>query len=157
MVFLLVMVVLPRIHPMPVWVETYTNYNDDLLGANDLVTHDETYPKVQNDVLLQDSFPITGRNGVSHDEASKIWWHYPIFEVGSYAQVTNNLKYSNNPDTGRCMPADVCGTLYKEYQTQSNYVTPLPPVKPECGTRINYYTTPTNFLPFRADTTNILY
>ena len=111
------------------------------------------------DILLQDSYPSTGRNGVSNDEASKIWWHYPIFEVGSYDQITNNIRFSNNPDTGRCMPADVCGTLYKEYQTQSNYVFPLPPVKPECGSssRINYYYTNTNMLPYKAETANILY
>ena len=135
--------------------ETYTN-----LGTTAL-THQEVsggkYPFSQTDVLLQDSFPITGRSGVSGDQGSKIWWHYPIFQVGSYAQLTNNLKFSNNPDTGRCMPADVCGALYKEYQTQSNYVFPLPPVTPECGVRINYAHTDSNFFPFRADTTNILY
>ena len=138
----------------PSMMENYTN-----LGTSPVPTHNYKQPKLfpKNDALLEDSYPLTGRNGVSNDQGSKIWWHYPIFEVGSYDQITNNLKFSNNPDTGRCMPADVCGTLYKEYQTQSNYVFPQPPVKPECGSRINYYYTPTNFFPFRAKTANILY
>ena len=55
------------------------------------------------------------------------------------------------------MPAEVCGALYKEDQILSNYVYPLPPVKSECGSRINYYYTPTTFNSFRADTNNILY
>jgi hypothetical protein len=135
-------------------MENYTNLGTSPVPRNN---YKQKYLFPQTDVLLEDSFPLTGRGGVSNDQGSKIWWHYPIFEVGSYDQITNNLKFSNNPDTGRCMPADVCGTLYKEYQTQSNYVFPQPPVKPECGSRINYYYTPTSFLTYRADTANILY
>jgi hypothetical protein len=138
-----------------------TRWNSALITENytNLGTGGQ-YPSSQTDVLLQDSYPITGRNGVSNDQGSKIWWHYPIFEVGSFDQITNNLKFSNNPDTGRCMPADVCGALYKEYQTQSNYVFPQPPVTPESGTRVNYYYSPEQSfvsLPYRADTANILY
>jgi hypothetical protein len=152
---LLLVLVISSFYSIHGFKENYTPYP---LGTDSMVlTPDQSYPNVQTDVLLDGSFPMTGRKGVSHDQGSQIWWHYPIFEVGSYAQVTNNLKFSNNPDTGRCMPADVCGTLYKEYQTQSNYVYPLPPVKPECGSRINYYTSTTSFLHLRAYTTNILY
>jgi hypothetical protein len=86
-----------------------------------------------------------------------MWWHYPIFEVGSYKQITNNLRYPNNPDTGRCMPAELCGTLYKEKQLKSNYIEPLPPVDPRSGTRVGYFTTNINMLPFRTDEPNILY
>jgi hypothetical protein len=84
----------------------------------------------------------------------------PILKLlySAAANAKNNLKFSNNPDTGRCMPADFCGTLYKEYQTQSNYVFPLPPAKiPQCGTRINYFNTKVNLLPYRQDMQNILY
>ena len=129
--------------------EGFSNY---YLGSTDGI-----YPSSQTNVLLQDSFPITGINGVSKDEGSKIWFHYPIFEVGSYDQITNNLKYPNNPDTGRCMPAEFCGTLYKEKQIESNYIKPLPPVNPNAGTRVGYYTTDINMLPFRTDIPNILY
>lgn len=154
---LILSVGLPLLYKMNLssW-EGYTNLGTSPVPTNNYLQK-ETYPFSKTDVLLQDSYPLTGENGVSIDQGSKIWWHYPIFEVGSYDQITNNLKFSNNPDTGRCMPADVCGALYKEYQTQSNYVFPLPPVNPECGSRINYYHTPSSFLSYRADTTNILY
>jgi hypothetical protein len=77
------------------------------------------YP-VSVDKPILDSFPLTGRKGISNNNAYNIWWHYPIFEVGSYAQITNNLKYPNNPDEGTCMPASMCGALYKEKQLKSN-------------------------------------
>jgi hypothetical protein len=116
------------------------------------------YPKSVTDVLVQDSYPITGINGVSKEQASTMWWHYPIFQVGSYKQITNNLKYPNNPDTGRCMPADTCFALYKDSQVESNYIEPLPPVSTGCaGARVGYFLTDTNMLPFRTEDANVLY
>jgi hypothetical protein len=55
------------------------------------------------------------------------------------------------------MPADFCGTLYKNRHLKSNYIEPLPPVDPTRGTRIGYFTTDINMLPFRTDVPNILY
>jgi hypothetical protein len=158
LLILILAVAFPILFRMNMTYENYTNLGSSPVNNEQKKDFNNgKYDFSKTDVLLQDSYPITGRKGVSEDQGSKIWWHYPIFEVGSYDQITNNIKFSNNPDTGRCMPADVCGTLYKEYQTQSNYVFPLPPVKPECGSRVNYYYTPTSFLPYRADTANILY
>ena len=99
------------------------------------------YPFSENDGLVQDSYLRIKRKGVSNDNASKIWWHYPIFKVGSYDQITNNIRYPNNPDEGTCMPANFCGTFYKEQQLKSNYVHPLPPVNEDGNTRVGYYTT----------------
>lgn len=102
-------------------------------------------------------YPTTGALGISNNEASDIWWHYPTFKVGSYEQITNNIKYPNNPDEGTCMPASMCGALYKERQEKSNIAKVLPPVcVNEDGTRINYYNTDKNMLTFR-NTGNILY
>jgi hypothetical protein len=129
--------------------EGFSNY---YLGSTNGI-----YPSSQIDVLVQDTYPITGKNGVSNDGANKIWWRYPIFEVGSYKQITNNIRYPNNPDTGRCMPSNFCGTLYKDKILKSNYVEPLPPVNPESGTRVGYFTTDINMLPFRTDEPNVLY
>ncbi len=113
------------------------------------------YPSA--DVLVQDTFPITGINSVSNNQASNVWWQYPIFKVGSYDQITNNIRYPRNTDTGRCMPEDFCDAFYKPRQNKSNYVTQLPPVNPDCGTRVGYFTTDQNLLPFRTDVPNILY
>ena len=122
-------------------IEKYTNYNTNNSGLGD-------YPFPQSDLLVEESYPPTGRKGISNNNAIDIWWHY---------QITNNIKYSNNPDEGTCMPASMCGALYKEKQLKTNYVTPLPPINPNCGTRIGYFTTDINLLPFRTDVPNILY
>ena len=115
------------------------------------------FPGASTNALVQDIYPITGRNGITNNQASNIWWHYPTFKLGSYAQITNNIRYSNNPDIGNCMPASMCGSLYKEKHLGSNYIHPLPPVNNNCGTRIGYFSTSTNLLPIKNDVTNVLY
>ncbi len=70
-----------------------------------------------------------------------MWWHYPIFKVGSFDQITNNLKYPNNPDIGNCMRAEFCGALYKTKHLKSNHIKPLLPVNDSCGTRVGYFST----------------
>ncbi len=117
-------------------LEGFQSYN---LEKMDIVSQTNGYPLTENNVLIQDSYRISGKNGVTKDQGSKIWWHYPIFKVGSFKQLTNNLRYYNNPDTGNCMAADFCGTLYKDKKNKSNIVLPLPPVAPSNGVRVNYY------------------
>ena len=70
------------------------NYN---ACCNALGSGDNTYtPKDPTEnLLLKGSYPLKDKIEVSDDTANKIWWHYPTFEVGSYAQITNNLKYPN--------------------------------------------------------------
>ena len=142
------MVYLPSINKVIDNFENYGNYNyhslTTSLGDN-------------KDLLLEDSYPLTGKKGISNNNAYNIWWHYPIFKVGSYDQITNNIRYPNNPDEGTCMPASMCGALYKEKQLKSNYVKPLPPVDPNSGTRVGYFATDINLLPYRNDMPNILY
>ena len=117
--------------------ETFQNNN--VSKISDLGSQAGKYPSADTNVLLQDTFPITGIYGISDDTASKIWWHYPIFEVGSYEQITNNIRYPKNPDNGKCTSTDMCGALYKDRKTKSNYVKPLPPVNPNSGTRVGYF------------------
>jgi len=104
------------------------------------------YPASQTYPILKDSYPLTGRKGLSNNQYNDIWWHYPVFKIGSYEQITNNIKYPNNPDNGTCINADICGSLYKEYQTESNISEVLPPVPVGAGARINYYRTDMNLL-----------
>jgi hypothetical protein len=134
----------------------YSRYVEGYVSLNLAATPGE-FPKSQTDVLVQDFYPPIGKNQLSTDGANDIWWHRPIFKVGSYAQITNNIKYPNNPDVGSCTPAGMCGALYHENQEASNYVKPLPPVNPECGTRVGYYSTDENLLYFRTNEQNILY
>ena len=129
--------------------EGYSNYTLD--GAMGI------FPASQTDVLVQSSYPRINRNGISNNASNDIWWHFPTFKLGSYSQVTNNLRYPNNPDEGTCMPASMCGSLYHKKNNKSNYIKQLPPVNPNCGTRVGYFTTNKNLLPFRTNMPNILY
>jgi hypothetical protein len=118
------------------------------------------YPISQNEILVQDTYPSIGKNEISNNNSNSIWWHYPTFRLGSYKQITNNIRYPNNPDIGRCTPASMCGALYREKNLGSNYITQLPPVLNDCGTRIGYFTISNQLvdsLPFRTNLQNILY
>jgi len=134
-----------------IFKKSLEGFQPDVLAIN------QKFPQEVEDVLLKDDYPLTGRTGISENSASTIWWHYPIFEVGSYAQITNNLRYPNNPDDGKCTPAEFCGALYKEKKNMpSNYIKPLCEVPDAPGARVNYYNTEYNLLPFK-NPGNILY
>ncbi len=94
-----------------------------------------------NDLLVQDQFPPIGRNQVSNDGASNNWVHNPIFKLGSFEQITNNLKYWKNPDNGLCTPTNMCGALYHDSAHHpSNIVSVLPPVSSaKSGVRVGYF------------------
>jgi hypothetical protein len=114
------------------------------------------FPNTEDDVLLQDTFPISGLNGVSNKQSSDLWWYQYKPLVGSYEQITNNLRYRNNPDDGLCTSTEFCGALYKDHQAQTNIAQVLPPVKDGKAARVGYYNTPINFFPYR-NYGNILY
>jgi hypothetical protein len=106
-------------------LEGYTTYKLD--GGK--------YPN-STDMLLEDTYKLNTKN-VNNLNVSDEWWRYPTFKVGSFTQITNNIKYPNNPDTSNCTPIDVCG-IYNNYQEKSNISVPLPEADSQ-GRRINYY------------------
>jgi hypothetical protein len=114
-------------------LEGFTQRTNSLENAGKYPESD-TYP-------LLNSYPYTGAKYVSGNGENNVWWHYPIFPVGSYAQITNNLKYQRNPDNGECSRAEFCGALYKDNQEKTNYAEVLPPTPPTSSeeTRVNYY------------------
>ena len=90
------------------------------------------YPAAVDNVLAPTKYPRISHNGISNNGSADIWWHYPTFALGNYEQITNNLRYPNNPDEGTCMPASMCGALYHESaqkNTPSNIVKPLKPLQ----------------------------
>lgn len=117
-----------------------------------------TFPTSVDQAILND-YPLIGKNETSKNNYSKIWWRYPTFKLGSYEQITNNLKHLYNPDNGTCIRADFCGALYNDKKnTKSNIVTPLPPADEGNGARVGYYRTEPNELYFSIPTNeNILY
>lgn len=115
------------------------------------------YPVSVTKAILND-YPQIGSNVVSKDNYSDIWYNYPVFSVGSYEQITNNLKYYKNPDNGTCRNADFCGAFYHDKKNASNIITPLKEAEEGEGARVNYYRTEPNKLYFSIPTNeNILY
>jgi len=115
-----------------------------------------TYPNSLVDRMLT-FYPSTNRLGVSDVSSTDVWWKYPSFVEGSYKQITNNLKYQNNPDNGRSTPIEFSFALYDNNQLASNYTYPLPPAT-NCseGVRVNYFQSYPSLMPF-YNTDNILY
>ena len=72
-----------------------------LILGNPLMRYIEGFSNANGDPLL-DSFPSTGEKNVNDNTYNKIWWKYPIFPVGSFNQITNNLRYRRNPDDDNC-------------------------------------------------------
>ena len=100
------------------------------------------FPISQTERLLQDSFPITDTNGISAMSADQMWWRYPTFQLGSFEQITNNMKHQDNPDNATCTASTFCYALYKNAtDKKSNNVYALPPVTPATNesTRIGYF------------------
>jgi hypothetical protein len=118
----------------------------NLLGGNLLGGQSQENLSRENqpqDLLLQDTFPLISNMTVSDKQSADVWWKYPIFKVGSYAQITNNIKYPRNPDTGRCMRIEMCDTLYENRENKSNMVVPNPPVESSLNPRVGYFNSST--------------
>jgi hypothetical protein len=110
------------------------------------------------DLPILDTYPYTGRKDVSNCNSSQIWKEYPIFPAGDYRQITNNLRYWENPDNGLCSRADFCNALYKDIKVKSNYVYPLPEAQEGEGARVGYFRATPNILYWSIpDNENILY
>ena len=118
-------------------LEKFTNYSQ--LEPGD-------YPSSEDGPLINKQYSYTGRKTVNNNGYNNIWWNYPTFKVGSYAQITNNLKYRKNPDDGTCIRADMCNVLYKNNQLKSNISKPLgpSPILNGSNIRVGYYTTNKN-------------
>lgn len=115
------------------------------------------YPLSVDQAILDD-FPLIGKNKVSNDSASTIWWHYPVFSLPSFKQQTNNLRYRYNPDDGTCTRPEFCGALYHSVKNKSNEINPLPQAEEGEGARVGYYRTEPNKLYYSIPTNeNILY
>lgn len=114
------------------------------------------YPCSQKIVLVQDTYPAIGKNKLSNNSSEDIWKDYPVFKVGSFDPITNNIRYPDNPDNGICAPASMCGALYKDKVIGENYIHPLPPVEIG-GRRVGYFNTDKDLLTYNTDIANILY
>jgi len=139
------------------YLAPFTRYREGLSGMSELA-NPGSFPN--SDIFpILNSYPFIGKNVTSNNNYNQIWWHNPIFPLGSYKQITNNLRYRYNPDDGNCIRADFCGALYhNQKHTKSNIIKPLPPAQEGPGARVGYFRTEPNELYFSIPTNeNILY
>ena len=150
MIFLLIILVVGLFLAPMIKIEGFSTNKQDLATPG-------IYP-LSVDKPILDSFPLTGSKDVSNMNYRDIWWKYPEFSKSSFEQITNNLRYVNNPDDGTCIRADMCNALYKNRKHKSNKVCPLPPAQQGAGARVGYYRSDPNLLFFSIPTNeNILY
>ena len=137
-----------------IWLTIYYLYKNDFFQSKrDLfqnrkssLLNPDKYPTSDINPLLADWYPLTGRKGVSNDNYPQIWFDYPVLPLGTFQQVTNNLRYRYNPDNGQCITADFCGALYKDKKIKTNVAHLLPEVPNGYGARVNYYRNKENLL-----------
>jgi hypothetical protein len=147
LLLLLVIVIILYLAPFNYFIE----------GYNNIIKNPGLFPQSIDKPILND-YPLTNKKVVSNNSSETIWWNYPIFQLGSYKQLTNNLRYWKNPDNGQCSRAEFCGTLYHNKKVKSNTLYPLPPAEQGQGARVNYYRTEPNYLSFSIPTNeNTLY
>ena len=117
-----------------------------------------TYPISVDQAILND-YPLIGKNETSNNNYNDIWKDYPVFPLASFEQITNNLRYYDNPDIGNCVRADFCGAVYHDRKDKkSNITLPLPPAEEGGGARVGYFRSEPNKLFFSIPTNeNILY
>jgi hypothetical protein len=126
-------------------------------GNYDLTTPGN-FPKSVDEAILDD-YPKIGKNETSNKNYSDIWWEYPVLDLASFKQVTNNIRYHDNPDEGTCIRADFCNAFYyNKKDKKSNIVSPLPPAEEGPGARVGYFRSEPNELYYSIPTNeNILY
>lgn len=140
--------------PMREMLEGFKGYKR---YKSDVLTVPGEFPRSVDKPILDD-FPLIGSNQVSANSASTIWQDYPVFGVGSFKQITNNIRYNRNPDDGKCSRAEFCGALYHDAKHQSNEITVQPAAEEGQGARVGYYRSEPNTLFFSIPTNeNILY
>jgi hypothetical protein len=92
--------------------------------------------------LLKGIFPISN-NPVSTQQYSREWYLYPVFSIPSFKQMTNNLKYFNNPSIAHESPEDFLDTFYGSKSAKSNIVSygEINPILTYHEPRVGYWNT----------------
>lgn len=96
-----------------------------------------TFPCSVDNPKLYGDYPVKKNPAVTDLQYSNIWQEYPIKQVGSYDQETNNIRYWKNPNNGTCIRAEMCNGIYNDKTLD---IPPEPPMlKFGQGIRANYY------------------
>jgi hypothetical protein len=119
--------------------ENFYNYSSNQIGS---LIHSNG-----NDLLLKNEFPTIKNPKISNKNYDDFWWRYPELKFSNYEQLTNNIKYVNNPDQATAIPAEFNFLFYKNIHNKSNKICVPSPVKTKKGqVRIGYFNTDVDIL-----------
>ena len=118
-----------------------------------------SFPDASTYPILYKDYPLKTPGVVSDMSASDMWTYYPVFD-NNYAQYTNNVRYWETPNNGKCTPAEFCGTLYNNKPIKDLNIVPVPkPISLNSDViRVNFYgSKPMACPPAQVATANCLY
>jgi hypothetical protein len=116
------------------------------------------YPLTVDKPPLYDTYELKGSNIITSNGSAHNWKEYPVFALGSFKQITNNLRFRKSPDDGTASTGDFSDAIYNTKTVKTNIIEPLPPVDENDGARVGYYRSEPNHLFYSIPTNeNILY
>ena len=111
-----------------------------LSGYKETFLSPGVYPQADETGILN-QYSMRSDPKLSDSTYSSEWLLYPTSPVGSYAQVTNNKRYWEQPCDGTMSPATFCNSLYRKKKISL----PAPLCRPglDCpgAERVNFYCT----------------
>jgi len=156
-ILFLLFILVAGLYLAPFYKKTFESFKGYKRYKSDVLTVPGDFPRSVEKPILDD-YPLIDYKGVSTNSASTIWKDYPVFDMASFKQITNNIRYNRNPDDGKCSRAEFCGALYRDAKHPTNIIKPLPPAEEGPGARVGYYRSEPNDLFFSIPTNeNILY
>jgi hypothetical protein len=156
-ILFLLFILVAGLYLAPFYKKAFEGFKGYKRYKSDVLTVPGDFPRSVEKPILDD-FPLIDYKGVSTNSASTIWKDYPVFDMASFKQITNNIRYNRNPDDGKCSRAEFCGALYRDAKHPTNIIKPLPPAEEGPGARVGYYRSQPNDLFFSIPTNeNILY
>jgi hypothetical protein len=122
-----------------------------------------SFPDASTYPILYKDYPVKPggvSDGVSDMSSSTMWTYYPVFD-NSYAQYTNNVRYWETPNNGKCSRAEMCDTLYTNKPIKDLKMVPTPkPISMNLNVRrVNFYESEPMMCPNapKQDVANCLY
>jgi len=99
-----------------------------------------SFPDASTYPILYKDYPVKIPGGVSNMSSDDLWTYYPVFDNG-YGQYTNNVRYWQTPNNGKCTPPEFCGGLYNNKPIKDLHIVPVPkPISLNSEVRrVNFY------------------
>ena len=82
------------------------------------------YPLTVDKPPLYDTYELKGSNIITSNGSAHNWKEYPVFALGSFKQITNNLRFRKSPDDGTASTGDFSDAIYNTKTVKTNIIEP---------------------------------